>query len=294
MKINRRYALALLGSGLALPVEARERKNSFIVFLHGVASGDPSAQGAILWTRATPVDASPATDVPLKWRVAVAPDGRAVVSGRATARATRDFTVKVEARGLRAGRDYWFWFEAPDGTRSPTGRFRTLPVTATPEAVLAVVSCQLYSGGLFNAYDAIAKLPRVDAVIHLGDYIYEYATSTYGRETAAKLGRLAEPDREILTLDDYRRRHASYKRDPDLQAAHARAAFICVWDDHETANDSWVGGAENHEPEEGTGPAAKRRRCRLISNGCPSEIRFRASLGRRSTAVSSSATLPVC
>jgi alkaline phosphatase D len=251
MKINRRSALALLGSGLALPVEAHERRKSFIVFRHGVASGDPDSHGAILWTRATPVDPSSATDVPLKWRVAAAPDGKAVASGRATARAARDFTVKVEPRGLRAGRDYWFWFEAADGTRSPTGRFRTLPVAATPEAVLAVVSCQLYSGGLFNAYDAIAKLPRLDAVIHLGDYIYEYATNTYGRDTAAKLGRLAEPDREILTLDDYRRRHASYKRDPDLQAAHARAAFICVWDDHETANDSWVGGAENHEREEG-------------------------------------------
>ena len=251
MKIDRRSALALLGSGLAMPVEARERKKPSIVFQHGVASGDPTTQGAILWTRATPVEVNSAIDVPLKWRVAGAPDGRAVAAGRATARAARDFTVKVEPSGLRAGRDYWFWFEAADGTRSPVGQFRTLPVGATSEVVLAVVSCQLYSGGLFNAYDAIAKLPRLHAVVHLGDYIYEYATRTYGRENAVKLGRLADPDREILTLDDYRRRHASYKRDPDLQAAHARAAFICVWDDHETANDAWVGGAENHEPEEG-------------------------------------------
>ncbi len=240
-----------MGAGLALPVEARGRETPSVVFRHGVASGDLTVQGAVLWTRATPVDADLSIDVPLKWRVASKPGGKAVASGRTTARAARDFTVKVEPRALRAGRDYWFWFEAPDGTRSPTGRFRTLPVGVTPKVVLAVVSCQLYSGGLFNAYDAIARLPCLDAVIHLGDYIYEYATSTYGRETAAKLNRLADPDREILTLDDYRRRHASYKRDPDLQAAHARAAFICVWDDHETANDAWVGGAENHESEEG-------------------------------------------
>jgi alkaline phosphatase D len=115
---------------------------------------------------------------------------------------------------------------------------------------LAVVNCQLYSGGLFNAYDAVAKEPKLDAIVHLGDYIYEYGAGPddYGMAIGGKIGRIPEPPHELLTLADYRRRHAQYKTDPDLQAAHARAAFICVWDDHEAANDAWTGGAENHQP----------------------------------------------
>jgi alkaline phosphatase D len=104
-------------------------------------------------------------------------------------------------------------------------------------------------GGLFNAYDDISRLDRVDAIVHLGDYIYEHGAEGYGAATGVKLGRVVDPPHEIVTLADYRRRHAQYKTDPDLQAAHARAAFICVWDDHEVANDSWLGGAENHQPE---------------------------------------------
>jgi len=125
---------------------------------------------------------------------------------------------------------------------------RTLPKGKVADVVMGVVSCQLYSGGFFNAYRAIAGLDRLDAVLHLGDYIYEYGADGYGGDIARKIGRVVEPTHEILTLADYRMRHAQVKRDVDMQAAHARAAFICVWDDHEVANDDWIGGAENHDP----------------------------------------------
>jgi len=253
MTINRRQTLGLFGSGagLCLPAVALAQgagESSAIRFDHGVASGDPAADGAVLWTRATPADGKAAGDIMLTWQVAASAEGAPLASGRTAARAARDFTAKVVATGLKAGTEYWFWFEGPDGVRSPRGRFRTLPVGATADLSFAVVSCQLYGGGLFNVYDAIARLPRLDAVLHLGDYIYEYGADGYGADIARKIGRIVEPAHEILTLADYRARHAQVKRDANMQAAHARAAFICVWDDHEVANDAWIGGAENHDP----------------------------------------------
>ena len=249
MKITRRTTLGLLGAGASLPQAAMaQRAIVDATFAHGVASGDPTIAGAILWTRVSPGDPAQTSAVPVRWYVAERENGSPVEQGRTEARPARDFTVKVEPRRLHPGREYHFWFEA-GGARSPVGRFRTLPQGATVNAVLAVVSCQLYAGGLFNAYDAIARLPRLDAVVHLGDYIYEYASKDYGRETAERLGRIPLPPHETVTLADYRTRHAHYKTDPDLQAAHARAAFICVWDDHETTNDSFREGAQNHQPE---------------------------------------------
>lgn len=249
MTINRRGALALLGSGAALGIAGAghgTQARGDGRFAHGVASGDPAADGAVIWTRIT-TDAT-ASDMPVTWHVAASADGDAIATGRATARAAADHTVKVEVAGLKPGRDYWYWFSAASGERSPTGRFRTLPTGAVDALVLAVASCQLYPGGLFNAYADMAALPRLDAVIHLGDYIYEYGAAGYGADVGRTLNRLPDPPHEIVTLADYRRRHAQVKADPDMQAAHARAAFICVWDDHEVANDGWIGGAENHDP----------------------------------------------
>jgi alkaline phosphatase/alkaline phosphatase D len=122
-----------------------------------------------------------------------------------------------------------------------------------------VVSCSHYGFGYFNAYRAIADLEQpVDAVVHLGDYIYEYGVDGYGGPESRALGREHDPAHEIVTLDDYRRRFAQYRSDPDLQAAHARAAFITVWDDHETANNSWMGGSSAHD-EDTEGPWDQRR-----------------------------------
>jgi alkaline phosphatase D len=243
--------MALLGSGpaLAVPGMARARQAAPIVrFAHGVASGDPTADGAIIWTRASAEDGF-ADDIALGWHISASDDGGALLSGEVIARASADHTAKVDVAGLEAGREYHYWFTAPDGTPSPRGRFRTLPQGAVEEVVLAVASCQLYPGGLFNAWADVARLERLDAVVHLGDYIYEYGEAGYGGDIGRRLGRLPDPPHEILSLADYRRRHAQVKSDPQLQAAHARAAFICVWDDHETANDAWIGGAENHQSD---------------------------------------------
>ena len=251
MKFNRRTALGLFGSGAAIPaagLSAAETPRVTAAFRHGVASGDPTAGGAILWTRVTPEDAAHGGAIPLRWHVAASADGEPIESGEAEARAARDFTVKVEPTGLKSGHDYWYWFELADGTLSPRGRFRTLPRGKADDLVIGVVTCQLFQGGFYNAYDSLAKRDRLDAVVHLGDYIYEYGADGYGAEIGARIGRSIEPRHEIVTLADYRTRHAWYRSDPMLQAAHARAPFICVWDDHETANDSWIGGAENHTP----------------------------------------------
>lgn len=245
MTIDRRSLLGMIGAGAALPVDAAVAQPvGALAFLHGVASGDPTPKGAVLWTRITPADTAVAS-IPVTWQVAEG--DRVVARGRAQARASRDWTVKVEPKSLKPGREYRYTFEA-GGRRSPEGRFRTLPVGTTPDVVFAVASCALYPGGFFNAYRAIATLPRVDAVIHLGDYIYEYGRDGYGGAIGKKLGRQVDPPHEIVTLADYRRRHAQYKADPDLQACHARAAMIAVWDDHETTNDAWTDGAENHQP----------------------------------------------
>lgn len=251
MSINRRSALALLGLGAnAAALNASAAEPGGASFQHGVASGDPLSDRVIIWTRATPA-APQAKDFTVAWTVADAPDfKRVVASGQLLASAARDFTVKADVAGLKPDKDYWFRFST-GGVQSPVGRARTLAIGPVKDVALAVVSCSLYPAGYFNAYDAIAKLDRVDAVVHLGDYIYEYGggPNDYGTAGAVKMGRLLEPKHEIMSLADYRLRHATYKSDPHLQAAHARAPWICVWDDHETANDSWLGGAENHSSD---------------------------------------------
>lgn len=259
MTFDRRSVLGLLGGGAAigLPSIGHAQTTTSGQFRHGVASGDPTAAGAIIWTRVTTEPALIA-DVPVQWHVAGSPNGRPLKSGDATARVSADHTVKVDVIGLRPGREYWYWFTLPSGERSPAGRFRTLPLGRTDRLVIALASCQLYPGGFFNAYADMAALPRLDAVVHLGDYIYEYGPEGYGSDIGKKIGRLPDPPRETVTLTDYRLRHAQVKADPGMQAAHARAAFICVWDDHESANDGWIGGAEEHDPaKEGDWKARK-------------------------------------
>lgn len=250
MTLHRRGLLGLIGAGAAgagLPASARSAQA--VAFQHGVASGDPRADGAVIWTRVTPSDPS-ARGIRVDWSVWRDGDASAAVAGGTVETGPeRDFTVKIPVTGLQPGVEYRYAFTSGE-MRSPQGRVRTLPVGANPETVLAVVSCQLYPGGLFNAYDAVSKLERLDAVVHLGDYIYEYGAEAgdYGMDHGAALNRAPVPAHEIVSLADYRQRHAQYKTDPDLQAAHARAAFICVWDDHEVANDTWTMGAENHTP----------------------------------------------
>jgi alkaline phosphatase D len=213
-------------------------------FAHGVASGDPLEDRVILWTRVD--SAGEGGAIPVRWQIARDPGFAAIVaSGSAEASAARDYTVKVDAVGLAAGTAYWFRFEAL-GAASPVGRTRTQQGPGAARLRLAIASCANITQGFWNAYAAIAQRGDLDAVVHLGDYLYEYANGTYGDGLA--LGRVPEPDREATTLADYRARHAQYKRDPDLQALHAAHPMIATWDDHEFANDAYPGGAQNHDP----------------------------------------------
>jgi alkaline phosphatase D len=217
-------------------------------FLHGVASGDPLADAVILWTRVTLEGVASAM---VEWEMSTDPTFAAIAaSGTATTDASRDWTVKVDATGLDAASTYYYRFTLM-GTSdvSPIGRTRTAPSRSDDVARLrfAVCSCSSYSNGYFHGYKNIAARADLDAVIHLGDYIYEHGTDSYGRI------REYDPPHEIETLADYRRRYAYYREDPDLREAHRQHPFIVVWDDHESANNSWRDGAQNHtEGEEGT------------------------------------------
>lgn len=241
-------------------------------FAHGVASGDPLPDAIILWTRVTPP--SVGAEVEVRWQLADTREFRTIVAqGRTTATADRDHTVKVDVGELSPGRTYHYRFEAL-GQRSPIGRTRTAPAGPTPAARFAVVSCSNYPFGYFNVYAAIAGRDDLDAVLHLGDYLYEYANGQYGDGT--ELGRLPDPpDREMVALADYRARHAIYKTDPDLQALHRQHPMIAVWDDHELTNDAWTGGAQNHQPEEeGDWPTRRAAALRAYREWMP--IRERA------------------
>ncbi|MYR92988.1 MULTISPECIES: alkaline phosphatase D family protein [unclassified Streptomyces] len=226
-------------------------------FLHGVASGDPLPDGVLLWTRVTPEPgAEPGSgrgaDTPVRWEIAEDREFTAIAaSGTTLASAASDHTVKADVRGLRPATSYHFRFTAGgEGAevRSPVGRTRTAPATGASVAGLrfGVVSCANWEAGWFSAYRHLAARGDLDAVLHLGDYLYEYATGGYPTQGAAL--REHRPAHEILNLADYRLRHGTYKTDTDLQALHAAHPVIAIWDDHEFANDAWSGGAQNHTP----------------------------------------------
>jgi alkaline phosphatase D len=228
-----------------------------VSFLHGVASGDPLHDRVVLWTRVTP--AGPLAQVQLRLEVATDAGFRnLVVAANCVAHADQDYCCKVDAAGLSAGQAYFYRFRA-GMVSSPVGQTRTLPQGALSAARFAVVSCSNYPAGYFHVYQQLAERSDLDAVIHLGDYLYEYAADGYATERAAEFGRLYAADNrcELLTLQDYRRRYACYRADAALQQLHGRHAFLLVWDDHEIANDTWTGGAENHSPGEGDFQARK-------------------------------------
>jgi alkaline phosphatase D len=158
--------------------------------------------------------------------------------------ALKDFTVKVDVPGLSPGRVYYYAFDT-EGDTSPTGRTKTLPEDSVGHVRLASVSCSNYPAGYFNVYRCLANREDLDAVLHLGDYIYEFANGVYGDGSA--FGRMPLPAGEATTLADYRMRYATYRSDVDLQAAHAAHPFIVVWDDHEIANDASREGAPTHK-----------------------------------------------
>ncbi len=212
-------------------------------FTLGVASGDPTADGVVLWTRLA-VDplapdgrgGMPSRAVDVQWQVATdARMANVVRSGTASARPSAGHSVHVVLAGLEAGRAYFYRFRV-GGHVSPTGRTRTAPARgALVPFTMAVASCAQYEHGWFTAYRRLAE-DQPDVVLHLGDYIYEYEKNDYVVD-GGNVRDHAGP--ETMTLAGYRQRHAQYKADPDLQAAHLVAPWVVVWNDHEVDN-NWA------------------------------------------------------
>lgn len=219
-----------------------------VAFGYGIASGDPLADSVIVWTRATPLSNSD-TKAVVSYKVSrTAAMDDVVAEGIYETDASKDFTVKIDVTGLAADTEYFYQFGGANDVVTVVGKTRTLPVGSVDKVTMAVCSCSNFPSGLFNAYNEIA-MSDADVVLHLGDYIYEYGPNTYPSQDAD--GRQPEPTEEIISLEQYRARYAQYRTDVNLQKAHANKPFICVWDDHEVANDTYDGGAENHNEGEG-------------------------------------------
>ncbi len=231
---------------------------SLAPFYHGVASGDPLPNRVMLWTRRTPND--DAASYQLGWQVAADADFNTIVrQGLVSANINADFTAKVDVGQLVPGTTYYYrFYDFALQSVSITGRTRTAPTGNVDHLRFAVVSCNNYQAGYYNAFRKISERADLDAVVHLGDYIYEYGAGegTYGY-SPDRPDRLNVPEVEILTLADYRTRYSLYRLDADLRAAHQQHPFITVWDDHESANDSHANGAENHNENEGDWEARK-------------------------------------
>ncbi|HEY0680787.1 MAG TPA: alkaline phosphatase D family protein [Steroidobacter sp.] len=260
MRITRRALVAGLGlSGAALLSPPRLRAQGFDVtpFQLGVASGDPSPDGFVIWTRLAPSPLEPhggmpARPVDVAWEVASDERFRDVVArGTAVAHPMLAHSVHVEVSGLAADRSYWYRFSA-FGERSYVGRSRTTPVAGAPVRSLrfGVAGCHHYEEGYFHAFRALAEAD-LDFLFHYGDYIYEYPTAPplrILREVPFSPVRL-HLGGETFSLDDYRQRYAQYRTDPDLQRAHAATPWFVTFDDHEISN-NWAADRD----EKGTAP----------------------------------------
>jgi alkaline phosphatase D len=227
-------------------------------FEHGVASGDPLSDGVIIWTRVSVGSGGP---IEVMWQVcADSSTSDVIASGAEIADPSADHTVKVEVTGLEPATTYFYSFETL-GERSPVGRTRTLSADGCDGVRFAVCSCAKYTAGYFNAYGRIAERPDLDFVLHLGDYIYEYPTHD-GKAIGPQIGREMDPPHECRSLEDYRRRYALHRRDPDVQRLHATHPMISTLDDHEICNDTWRDGAKYHDPNE-DGPWSNRKAAAL-------------------------------
>jgi alkaline phosphatase D len=218
-------------------------------FTHSVASGEPGSDSMLLWTRFVP--SAGVDEVRLDAELALSPDFTRVISGGSVRTgAYRDWTAKLTVDGLQPRTTYWYRFIAPGGSKSPVGRTRTLPAGDVDRFGLGLFSCSNLPLGWFNAYAHAAARDDLDLWLHVGDYIYEYGIGSY-QETDLVSGRDVMPahDHEMITLADYRLRHACYRADPDLQRLHQVAPMVALWDDHDSTNDSWEGGAANHQPK---------------------------------------------
>ena len=278
--LNRRRFLSASAAGaIGAAVSARQSTSAAADddwFRHGVASGDPLPDAVVLWTRVSPSpDATPGSGVgppiDVQWQVAGDPDfGQIVNQGVVHTGPRRDHTVKLDATGLMPDTTYYYRFVA-DGHSSRIGRTTTAPDhdTAPRRLRLGVVSCSNWQAGWFSPYRHLARRDDLDAVLHLGDYLYEYGPGEYGLGQSNVDVRGHRPKHEMVTLADYRRRHGQYKTDPDLADLHADVPWIVTWDDHETANAAWRGGADNHDASEGAWPTRKAAARRAYDEWMP-------------------------
>ena len=240
---------------LTLPVLIPGKRLSIIFpkgkkyFNHGIASGDSTDQAVVIWTR---IDDVSSAEKNVEWEMAIDKNFKKIEKkGSFLTSEKRDYTVKIDVEGLKQDTEYYYRFKYL-GDTSETGKCKTLPNTISNDLQIAVVSCNNYEDGYLTSFKHIANNKNIDYVFHLGDYIYEYATGIYcNKEFLAKTGRINNPQHEIITLSDYRKRYALYRKDSDIQKVHQKKSFFCIWDDHELANNAYKEGAKNHQKNEG-------------------------------------------
>ena len=258
--MKRRFALkasSLAAIGLTASMNGGCSKNTFR-FNHGVASGDPSSDQVILWTRVTPEQPGP---IKVILEVSSSSDFNNIAFTKSLKTSSlSDYTVKYDLSIqdiFQSGETFYYRFKA--GTAiSESGKTKTLALNIN-KVKIGVFSCSNFPAGFFNAYQAAAEKNDLDLWLHLGDYLYEYPMGGYATSNAKKLGRVPSPLHEIITLADYRERHAQYKLDHGSKALHRNAPMIAVWDDHEFSNDAWKKGAENHSIDGSEGDFYARR-----------------------------------
>lgn len=234
-------AAVLAPAAASRPAWAREFSRG--VFTHGIASGDPLADGFVIWTRF-----AHAGEGRIGWEVAEDDAfARIVRRGEARASFANDFCAKADVRGLEPGRRYFYRFLSASGP-SEIGATRTAPAAGAESLGVALFSCANFPYGYFHAYGHAAAREDVDIALHVGDYIYEVGRGQYPSSVEAVPGRVIDPLTETISLSDYYQRYASYHTDPDLLALRRAKPISVVWDDHELANDTWTQGAAAHDP----------------------------------------------
>lgn len=243
--------LIFLSSLIPFKLFSYDDNNKLVVFNHGVASGDPTNTNVVIWTKITTTSKYP---IKILWEVSSdCKFNNIIASGYETAKKSNDYCIKADPYINKSFNNKTIYYRfSYKKSYSPVGKSKTLPIANPNEFNIAFCSCSNYPAGFFNAYKEIANNADIDLVLHLGDYLYEYDDKGYASEDSIKLDRVVDPLHEIISLNDYRKRHALYKTDPDLQLLHSNKPMIAVWDDHEFTNDSWKEGAENHSPNEGS------------------------------------------
>ena len=258
--MKRRQALKIssIGAiGLTASIGSSCSKNTY-VFNHGVASGDPLSDRVILWTRVTPQQAGP---VRVILEVSKNKSFSSIIfSQKLQTSSLSDYTIKYDFLAKKycdSDKGFFYRFRAGNAI-SEIGKSKTFSEN-TISAKIGIFSCSNFPAGYFNAYQAAAEKDGLDLWLHLGDYLYEYPMGGYATDKAKKLGRVPEPLHEMISLSDYRLRHAQYKQDQGSKALHKYAPLIAVWDDHEFSNDAWKRGAENHSEDGSEGDFYARR-----------------------------------